>query len=319
MNAGNVRNMVRKIFRFGPYLALSNLILVYGQKHFTPSTIRRISDNRNRKIQEKLVPFLAGCDDNVQNGQSRHIKQPKEIKDRAIWVCWLQGENRMPAIPKLCLESIRRNANGHEVVLLTLDNYNNYVTLPPIIGQRYKAAQLKHAHFADIIRINVLAQQGGLWLDATMLLTAPISESLFGVPFFSIKTPEKGYFVSRCRWAVFALGCKRGNLIMKNVAHAFKKYLTDTDLFIDYFLFDHFIEMIYRTSPDARKMIDDIPYNNTHVHELSRILTDPFDAEVWNRLLTDTSMFKLNSRAYSSAELDAADNSYYSHLKRHLI
>lgn len=311
MNFGNIRNMMRKIFRFGPYLALSNLILVYGQKLLSPSTMRRVSDNRNRRIQQKLSPILP-------KDITTQLPQPKIHKENAIWVCWLQGEKQMPIIPKLCLESIRRNANGHEVILLTLDNYLNYVKLPNIIEQRYKSGQLKHAHFADIIRINVLAQQGGLWLDATMLLTAPINESTFEVPFFSIKTPEKGYFVSQCRWAVFALGCKRGNLIMRKVAYAFEKYLSATDLFVDYFLFDHFIEMIYRTSPDARKMIDDIPYNNLNVHELSGILTKPFDNGKWNCLIADTSMFKLNSRAYSSKELAAADNSFYSYIKHHL-
>lgn len=311
MNFGNIRNMTRKIFKFGPYLALSNLILVYGQKFLSPSTIRRVSDNRNRRIQQKLSPILP-------KNITTQLPQPKIHKENAIWVCWLQGEDKMPSIPKLCVESIRRNANGHEVTLLTLENYHNYVIVPPIIEQRYKSGQLKHAHFADIIRINVLAQQGGLWLDATMLLTAPIDEDIFEVPFFSIKTPEKGYFVSRCRWAVFALGCQRGNSIMSTTAHAFEKYLTETDLFIDYFLFDHFIELIYQTFPDARKMIDDIPYNNPNVHELSRILTHPFDSRTWNRIMADTSMFKLNSRAYASKGLDAADNSFYSYVTHHL-
>ncbi len=311
-NIRNIRNMLHKIFQFGPYLALSNLVVVYGQNLLSNSTIRRISDDRNHKIQQKLIHLLQHSN---LNPTAIH---PKTTKTNAIWVCWLQGEDKMPPISKMCLESIRQNSNGHDVVLLTSDNIRDYVALPPIMEQRYNSGQLKPAHFADIIRIHILLQQGGLWLDATMLLTAPVDESIFGMDFFSIKIPEQGHFVSRCRWSVFALGCKPGNPILSKVAYAFEKYLNDTDIFIDYFLFDHFIELIYQTFPDARKMIDDIPYNNPNVHELSRILTHPFDSRTWNRIMADTSMFKLNSRAYTSKELDAADNSFYSYVTHHL-
>lgn len=307
----NVRNMCRKILRFGPDLALSNLALVYGGRFLSHKTLRNVSEYRNRKIQLLLRPFMPPG--NVT------APVPGHIRKNAIWVCWLQGEEQMPPIAGLCLESIRRNANGHEVILLTIDNYEDYVVMPEIFKERYRRGQLKPAHFADLIRIEVLSQQGGLWLDATMLVTQPIDEAVFNAPFYSIKTAEEGHFVSKCRWAVFALACPRNSGIMTKTGKAFENYLSSTDLFIDYFLFDHFIEMLYQTDESVREAIDTLPYNNPATHRLTPILTLDFNPSEFEVLTGSTSLFKLNIRAYTAKQLAGNPRSLYHHLVKEYI
>lgn len=309
MNFSNINNFLRKTLKFGIYLPITNLAFVYDRNLFKQDTLFRMSQKRNRIIQNKVLKYLPPKDSGIT------IQTPTKLVNDAIWVCWLQGENKMPELAKICLQSIRHNSNGHQVILLTANNYNQYVQLPDIALRRYENQQISNAHFADIIRMNLLTQQGGLWLDATMLITAPIDESLFTNPFFSIKTKPSGYFVSECRWAVFALACQRNNKLMAYVSKAFENYLKDNDILIDYFLFDHFIDMICKQFPELNEMVNDIPFNNPEVHSLRELLISPYNADQMKPLTKETSMFKLNSRTFTDEQLMSSEDSFYQHFK----
>lgn len=310
MNLGNIKNMVRRMHRYGIWLSISNLILVYGRRHLPPSILKKTGDSRNKLIRRKVSHYLPAISDPICT------PTPLIIKDNAIWVCWLQGEEHMPELVRICWKSIQKNSAGHDVVLLSLDNYSDYVLIPPVALNKYIDKKLSHAHFADIIRMNLLAQQGGLWLDATMLLTAPVAQSIFDMPFFSIKTRPQGYFVSDCRWAVFTLACKRGCDIMPRVAKAFENYMENNDILIDYFLFDHFIDILYRTDATVRQIIDAVPFNNPDVHALRTLIAQDYNEPLMNKMTESTQMFKLNTRTWSPTELESNPKSLYQFLKK---
>lgn len=145
-----------------------------------------------------------------------------------------------------------------------------------------------------------------------MLVVNPIPEDIFNYSFYSIKTPETGHFVSKCRWAVFMLACKPGNKILTMVANAFESYLSKTYTFIDYFLFDQFIDMLYNSDPEIKKMIDKIPLNNPEVHWLGNHLCETYNNNNFKRICSNTDMFKLSTRAFTTEQLHANPYSYYS-------
>lgn len=306
----NIRNFVRRTIRFGGYIPVSNLVLTYGQSVLPSRFLRKITLVRNRKIQRFLYPVI---DRVCRYSVGFSGREPQ--KDAPIWFCWFQGEEQMPEIPRLCLASIRRNAGGHRVIVLDRENYVQYCTLPDIVVKRYFAGELKQAHFADILRINLLAQQGGLWLDATMLITAPLPDYVFDMPFFSIKTQPEGYFVSACRWAVFCLAANEGNPLFVRLSKAFEEYLLQTDIFVDYFMFDQFIEMLSERDPEIKKMISEVPFNNPDVHRLNGLLCEEFDAAKFDELCGRTWAFKLNLRTYSSTRLNENPNNFYNRIK----
>lgn len=59
---------------------------------------------------------------------------PMQASDPAlegkIWTCWWQGLDQAPEIVKWCVESIKRNAGGREVIIITDENYERYVHIP---------------------------------------------------------------------------------------------------------------------------------------------------------------------------------------------
>lgn len=303
----NVVNFLKKMLKFGVLIPASNLILTYGYKYISVEKRRKISDFRTKKIQKYLTPII----DKVT--QNRAIDCGERLTDPTIWVCWLQGEDNMPIIPQICLNSIRANANGRKIVVLTADNYSQYVTIPEHIVTAYKLGKLKHAHFADIIRMNILAQRGGLWLDATMLVTRQIPDAVFEYPFFSIKTKEEDAYVSRCRWAVFCLGQWRHNALLSIVSEAFSEYLKQTTIFIDYFMFDQFIDILYQKEAAVREWIDSIPMNNEQTHRMS--ISKKFEKNELERLTSDTYLFKLSWKGNDLQQLESDKENIYNYLK----
>lgn len=285
--------------------------MTFGRQIFSARFLNLIAQYRKRNIQRRLEPIFS----KVMSKPLSSTIYTSIFEVAPIWFCWMQGEEQLPEIPKLCLQSIRKHSNGHPVIVLDADNFHQYVTVPSIVEEKYRKRIIKQAHYADIMRVNLLAQHGGLWLDATMLVIQPLSKEIFLMPFFSIKTPNRGFFVSRCRWAVFCLGGQAGNVIYKRIAQLFEEYLKNEDYFIDYFMFDQFIDMLYESCADIRQIIDNIPYNNTEVHSLNARLCDDFDIDEFNRLTIETIFFKLNWKMYSHEQLLANKNSYYYHLK----
>ena len=53
---------------------------------------------------------------------------------------------------------------------------------------------------------------------------------LENISYETVKTENKGYFVSQCRWAVFCLGAQKGNPLFVQLASLFEQYLTTTEM-----------------------------------------------------------------------------------------
>lgn len=300
-----IKNITAKIGRFGAYIPLSNLVMIYGGRFMSDRMKRRISATRNRKIQNYLKASVEAA-----MFDATPIPQPRVLKPESIWICWFQGESQMPDIVRMCLESVRKYSNGHEVIVITSDNFRDYVTLPDAIVMSYEAGDIKPAHFSDIIRVNLLVQQGGLWLDSTMYLTAPIDNSIFERQFYSIHTKEEGYYVSRCRWAVFAMGCDRYNRLFLLLSKAFSQYLESSGIFVDYFMFDQLIDMLVQEDPEVAYMIESVPMNNPEVHSLNPMLEQDYDEEAYRKICVSTSMFKLSYRNHDEERLKRPESTY---------
>ena len=307
---GILSELLKKTFRFGPFISLGNVALTYGRNFLPPHTIKQIAQARNKAIQRRLTPLVNRVLTDYSPSTSTRLCE------ETIWVCWMQGEKNMPPIPTMCLKSIRNNASGRKVQVITLKNFSEFVTIDNNILNLYHTGKIKNCHFADILRVSLLAQRGGIWMDATLYCTAPLGNLFFQKKFHSIRIRPYGNFVSQCRWSVYCLSSLPGCRLFSILEALFVKYLSEEHLFIDYFLFDQFIDMLYQRDEEIRNMIDGIPESNPNIFGLADILTERFDSERWEMLTANTSIFKLNWKAFSSQSLEtSSDNSYYKHLK----
>jgi len=110
-------------------------------------------------------------------------KVVKDDKNDKIFTLWLQGEDNAPALIKACFNSVRKHCK-QELVVLDEKTIFDYITLPPEIIEKRRQGKIKHAHFADICRVELLYEHGGYWLDSTCFVTSPIPEWIEKEDFF---------------------------------------------------------------------------------------------------------------------------------------
>ena len=79
-----------------------------------------------------------------------------------IWVCWWQGKENMPDIVKACYNSIQRHACNHPVILITEENFRDYIDMPEYIINKQKEGYIDITHFSDILRMKLITKQGGI-------------------------------------------------------------------------------------------------------------------------------------------------------------
>lgn len=315
MKMANVRNFMRKTFKFGLFIPLSNLILTYGGRYLPDNILRRVSDRRNSKIR-KIILRITKYD-----GLASSTREDGHVAGEPgrIWFFWMQGEGCMPPVPRLCLNYLRKNANGHQVIVLTKDNIKEYANIPERIYELWNKGIITTTHFSDILRFALLSQHGGFWIDATMLVIRPLDEDIFAKPLFTVKTRPFGHFVSKCRWTGFCIASRKGGELATKAYEMFIDYWENTDVQVDYFLIDHVLNILYETVSSIRKEIDEIPYSNGHMHGLNRLLCDDFDVRRYDELTADgTYMFKLSWKTYTDEQLRSNQRSYYNYLLENL-
>lgn len=114
-----------------------------------------------------------------------------------IWQYWGQGwnESDLPEVVRLCAWSVDRYKGDCIVVRLSDSNLHEYIDLPDYI---IRLRAYNKAFFADILRLALLASYGGVWLDATVLLTQPIPKDYQRMEIFmyqrSDEEPEKNFW-----------------------------------------------------------------------------------------------------------------------------
>jgi hypothetical protein len=104
--------------------------------------------------------------------------RPPAAADRIIWTFWDRGADRMPPFYQLNVEGWRRLAPGWRIVALNLvagdplhvDNFVARGELPASFDALSPVVQ------SDAVRLALLKARGGVWMDASNLLTAGLDE-----------------------------------------------------------------------------------------------------------------------------------------------
>jgi mannosyltransferase OCH1-like enzyme len=94
--------------------------------------------------------------------------------NRTIWTCWFQGRENAPPLVKKCMSSWKRNNPGWEFRCLDATSVERYVPLRPQID--LDTQSLTAASLSDIVRIFLLREFGGVWVDATLFCNRPLDE-----------------------------------------------------------------------------------------------------------------------------------------------
>ncbi|OZG68539.1 polysaccharide biosynthesis protein [Bifidobacterium eulemuris] len=212
-----------------------------------------------------------------------------------VWSCWWQGIENAPDIVKCCVESIQRNAGKHKVTVITEKNLSQYVQFPNWVNEKKRKGIMSLTHYSDLLRMSLLAQYGGLWLDATFLCTEKIEDALFSMPLFTIKRPDYLHCsVAQGYYANYSLGCNIDNRwIFRTLRDFYLHYWSQNDYLVDYLLTDYLIALMQKHNKRIADAFAEVEPNNPRCDDLCKLLGEPYEGKKWTELSENTGLFKL--------------------------
>lgn len=237
--------------------------------------------------------------------------------DFNVWIMWWQGEKNMPDIIRICYNSVLQNSKGCEVRLITEENYNEYVSLPNYIIQKFNNGIIPIAQFSDIIRFALLAQHGGLWVDATTLVTNYNLIQLQGKFFThrfktrSQSTPTMG------RWSITILAGPKNHLFFNLMTKLLEEYWKKENFLLKYFLTDYFILLLYTDLPIVRNIIDSVEWSRSN-YMLRDFVNTSFSEDKWNEFIKNVHFHTLSRKVEYKATTAKGEETYYGYLLRTL-
>ncbi len=222
-------------------------------------------------------------------------KVVKDDKNDKIFTLWLQGEDNAPPLVKACYRSVRRHCK-QELVVLDEKTVFDYITLPPEIIAKRKAGKIKHAHFADICRVELLYEHGGFWLDSTGFVTAPIPDWIAKEDFFMFLTGHVGSpysFVQNC-----FIRARKGAYLLDAWRAMILDYWIHENHNFDYFMHQLLFKTLVMNDERAKKYFAKMPHvdqDPTHMLWWD-YQNKPFDQRVFDQVTSGAFFQKLTYR-----------------------
>lgn len=127
---------------------------------------------------------------------THYALQPKQELhgQRIIWQYWGQGydPSSMPEVVRIAMASVDYYAEDWRIIRLSDETLHEWIELPDFVQQRLReGGGFNRTFLSDLLRVALLATYGGVWLDATILLTAPLPEALSEADFFAYQRDSR--------------------------------------------------------------------------------------------------------------------------------
>ena len=147
-----------------------------------------IEKRRNRQY-DVFISEIDGVYSNIEV----ELRMNYNVSDgrKYIWLFWYQGFDEAPQLVTRCVESIRKHANDYEVILLDKNNYAKWVELDKSILDALEKNEIGLAHFSDFLRLKLLIEYGGVWIDPTVYMTDRILDDISSADIFMFKGPNR--------------------------------------------------------------------------------------------------------------------------------
>lgn len=256
---------------------------------FSKKSLEIVRNAVNNKILRKL-----------RKKYRRSIAQFKEndccaeqVTSNKVWVCWFQGIENAPEVVQKCYRSLQGNLPEREIILLTEENYREYVTLPDYIERKAAKGIIPKAQYSDLLRLELLIRHGGTWIDSTVLCTGGqipgymLDSELF--MFQTLKPGLDGQATCVSNW--FMTACTN-HPILRLTQTLLYEYWKKNDTLIDYFIFHFFFQLAIEAYPQAWSKV--IPFSSSVPHILLLRLFEPYDRQTWEAVQEMTPFHKLS-------------------------
>lgn len=142
-------------------------------------------------ILTAMIFYYSSPNKNILNSEGM---QSKSRVPKIIWTYW--STENLPDSIKMCIESWKKYNPDYQIIIMNKDNYKNYTNIPDHIAN-HKNMNDVHQHFADLVRLCAVYDNGGVWLDASILMSCSLNDILpseFDYEFFGFKREFIPYY-----------------------------------------------------------------------------------------------------------------------------
>jgi hypothetical protein len=213
---------------------------------------------------------------------------------KTIWSCWFQGRDSAPYLVRRCLASWERKNPGWDFRCLDGVSIQRYVNLQGVVD--LQSQSITAGSLSDIVRILLLHEFGGVWVDATLLCNRPLDEwlpSTMTEGFFAFAAPAHDRLLSS--WFLSAVP---DHYLVSAWCRCTVEYWSNRPNSQDYFWFHHLFNDLYNTDGTAAEAwlrVPKIRADGPSALQFGGLMYQP-QADVIDDVDWTTPVFKLTHR-----------------------
>ncbi len=290
-----------------------------------------LSEGKSKDINIEYYDYLKKYLYVLDKPENHCIKSDGKNTNK-IWQMWWQGEDKAPELVKKCLSSVREFYPDKQIII-TEQNYKSYIDIPDYILKRYKSGEICFANFSDLVRLFLLTKYGGVWIDATCLLTKMIPSEILNSELFYFKNatwfqnpkvPSEKLFselinvpsylstmTTGSSW--FIVTDKPNNRVLVCLMNLLLEYWMYEDYAINYFIFHILLTLIIMNDKKSREIFEKmISENNRNPHLLQMMLEKDYNEELFENIKEFSFIHKLRYKNLTKAQINK--NSFLNYL-----
>ena len=242
-------------------------------------------DNAYRDMNSKL-PLI---EERVLNFLQPFLNQTTNFEEcpveKNVFVFWWDGFENAPEVVKKCFASVRKYHPDCKVIGVDKNNYQDFTDIHPRIIEDFKKDKISVQTFSDILRFNLLKNNGGIWIDSTILFLSELNllEDLKNKSFTSLEFSTSRDFLKyedyECSWSGFFMASRKNGLFVRAVDEIFKQYYLKYKTYSIYFFIDTVFMICKKHGLDGN-VLDKTLKTLDNMFTLAWLLEEKYDSDI---------------------------------------
>lgn len=264
---------VKKLVKKGPVRA-TRLLKFYINRNNAYKDMNSKLPLIEKRIFSILEPYL--------NKKTNLEECPIENN---IFLFWWDGFEDAPKVVKKCLESTRKYHSNSTVIGIDKNNFQDFTDIDPKIIEAFKKDKISVQTFSDILRFNLLKNNGGIWIDSTILFLSELNllEDLKDKSFTSLEFSTTRDFLKyedyECSWSGFFISSRKNGVFVRAVDEIFKQYYLKYKTYSIY-LFIDVVLMICKKYGLDDNVLEKTLKSSDNMFTLAWLLEEKYDSDI---------------------------------------
>lgn len=219
--------------------------------------------------------------------------------EKNVFIFWWDGFEKAPEIVKRCFSSVCKYHPDFNVIGIDKNNYHKFTDIDARIIKDFKKDKISVQTFSDILRFNLLKNNGGIWIDSTILflselnLIEDLNEKSFTSLEFSTSRDFLKYENYECSWSGFFIASRKNGLFVRAVDEIFKQYYLKYKTYSIYFFIDTVLMICKKYGLDDNVLDKTLKTSNS-MFTLAGLLDKNYNSDIIDMIKNTPQKFSWN-------------------------